>query len=61
MQLRTVKKPKIKDFDFGNNGGNELTSTRKNSHSKEAGEKEIQESSNEVRLKFFLLEFESNK
>jgi hypothetical protein len=48
MQLRTVKKPKIKDFDFGNNGANEITTTRKNSQSKEAGEKEIHESSNEV-------------
>lgn len=53
MQLRTVKKPKIKDFDFGNNVGHEITSIRKNSHSKEVGEKEIQESSNEVTILFF--------
>jgi hypothetical protein len=50
MQLRTVKKPKIKDFDFGTNTGNEITSTRKNSHSKEQGDRDVQESSNEVRI-----------
>jgi hypothetical protein len=52
MQLRTVKKPKVKDFDFGNNGGNEINLTRKNSVSKEQGEKEMQGSSNEVRIYF---------
>jgi len=54
MQLRTVKKPKNKDFDMGNNTGNEINVTRKNSQSKDQGEKEIHESSNEVKFKKFL-------
>ena len=50
MQLRTVKKPKIKDFDFGASTVNEITSSRKNSLSKEQGEKDVQESSNEAKI-----------
>ena len=61
MQLRTVKKPKNKDFDIGNNTGNEMNATRKNSQSKDQGEKENHESSNEVKFNFFYLEFKSNK
>lgn len=51
MQLRTVKKPKNKAFEYGTNAQPEQTGTRKNSMSKETIEKEGAGSSNEVIFK----------
>lgn len=48
MQLRTVKKPKIKDFDFGNASQNDNSSNIKQTNSKESNDKEALNSSNEV-------------
>ncbi len=50
MQLRTVKKkPKTKDYDFGNTPQPESTNNRKGSFNKEVNEKEGANSSYEVR------------
>jgi hypothetical protein len=48
MQLRTVKKPKNKAFDFGRETQSEQVSGRKSSFAKDQGEKENAVSSGEV-------------
>lgn len=48
MQLRTVKKPKNKAFEFTEKEKNEHHSQRKNSINKEQSEKEALNDSNEV-------------
>lgn len=48
MQLRTVKKPKNKAYDFGWSGQGDQTVPRKNSVTKDSVEKEGNISENEV-------------
>jgi hypothetical protein len=48
MQLRTVKKPKNKAFDFGSSQNADTIPPRKGSIVKDQGEKEGHGSSNEV-------------
>jgi hypothetical protein len=50
MQLRTVKKPKNKAFDFGRDNSSEQISGRKTSFNKDQGEKEGGASSADVNL-----------
>jgi hypothetical protein len=53
MQLRTVKKPKNKEFDFGRDTPSEQPSGRKTSFNKDQGEKDAVNSSGEARIIFF--------
>jgi len=54
MQLRTVKKPKSKAFDFGRDKPSEQPSGRKTSFNNEQGDKEVVNSSGEVKIIFIL-------
>jgi hypothetical protein len=55
MQLRTVKKPKNKAFDFGRDTPSEQPSGRKTSFSKDQGDKDGGNSSGEVRYRKILI------
>ncbi len=57
MQLRTVKKPTNKAYDFGSSRNGEQLPVRKNSINKDQSEKDAAGSSNEVIL-FLIKEFE---
>jgi hypothetical protein len=60
MQLRTVKKPKNKAFDFGRDTPSEQPSGRKTSFSKDQGDKDGGNSSAEVRYRKILIFFINN-
>jgi hypothetical protein len=50
MQLRTVKKPKSKEFDFWNSGNGENVSNKKVRQVEQNPEKDAEKSSNEVKI-----------